>query len=128
MRVSMKKLAYVTPCETLSSGEVEDYTVNIVATGKTDDLPQNAQIVLMYPNPASEKVYFNWGNMAGKVKMLVLYNAIGQKIAEIKADNNGNIADNLSLKGLSDGIYLVSIQTNSGEVISKRLIVSNTGK
>jgi hypothetical protein len=33
MRVSMKRGAYATPCETLAFGEVEDYMVNIVSGG-----------------------------------------------------------------------------------------------
>jgi hypothetical protein len=39
MRVSMKYNGIPTPCEAISYGEVEDYTVNIVA-GAADKLPQ----------------------------------------------------------------------------------------
>ncbi len=68
----------------------------------------------VYPNPASNVIYFN-GNTTN-VQSVVIYNMIGQK-QEVQAIVKNNQVE-ISLNGLSNGIYSYQIVGKDSKVIS----------
>jgi chitodextrinase len=111
MRVSMKYGGIPTACEAFSYGQVEDYTVNIVATGKGENSIQNE--IKLYPNPASSVI--NLTSVSEKANFRIL-NMLGQEVLK------GKIQDGtISVASLNDGNYIVEI--NDNEIVSvKRFI------
>lgn len=90
------------PCATdLRSGQVEDYTVNILAenlsTGESSNIKDDIKI---YPNPTTSFVKIN---SKEKVKSFELYNISGQLI------NKGVQTQEVSLEGFNSGIYILKI-------------------
>ena len=69
------------------------------------ELPQESIKVLVYPNPAKEKVTIN-GIEAAEVQV---YNAIGQLVKTVRNSNEINVA------GLAEGVYLVRIMDAEGK-------------
>ncbi|CAM1341031.1 endonuclease [Tenacibaculum amylolyticum] len=124
MRVSMKWDAAPTPCETISYGEVEDYTVNIGSAARTtnaSDIIADAELgneepifdLIMYPNPA-----INFVNLAmkdGRDASFTIANYLGQTLITGTADRNVDISE------LEAGVYIVEV--NDGQRrISKKLV------
>ncbi|MCC7223752.1 MAG: PQQ-dependent sugar dehydrogenase [Chitinophagales bacterium] len=123
MRIAMKRDAYPTPCETLPYGEVEDYTLNILSTGKIEDTPETTYSITLYPNPAYDRVYFDWGNQAGNIASIAVYNAIGQLLLQNQADPDGMIDNYLDVDAWHKGVYMVAIHTSDGTTATRRLVV-----
>ncbi len=114
MRVSMKYNAVPTSCETFSYGQVEDYTVNIVSTARTDEqVVQNNQIFI-YPNPVEGSILTVSG--LGVEASYRVYNVLGQMVG------NGIIENSeIPVPNISAGSYLLEIITD-GQSTIKRFI------
>ncbi|MEM9821944.1 MAG: GEVED domain-containing protein [Bacteroidota bacterium] len=72
MRVSMKYTSIPTPCETFTYGEVEDYTVNVIATAVCD-----TPTGLATANVTSNSASADWNAVAGAVSYSIRYRATG---------------------------------------------------
>ena len=115
MRVSMKNNLLPNPCEIISYGEVEDYTVNI--TGLTAR-PENTEVaavniaeeklkdtkrsLIVYPNPVKGDV-LNILNLE-KLSNFRIFNLIGQELSSNHIENNGVYVGNLKA-----GVYLIEV-------------------
>ena len=88
MRVSMKRGAYATPCETFANGEVEDYTVTITqnllaGADRKAEHPsvlenlKNQEGAQLFPNPAGD--ILNIFGMQKSCKIQII-NQLGQVI------------------------------------------------
>lgn len=80
------------------------------------DIPEDeavAELVSVYPNPAMEKVTIN----GAKVTEVQVYNALGQMVKRVKNSNE------VSLEGLSQGVYLLRIRDEEGRSFGARIIV-----
>ena len=77
------------------------------------ELPQEAVKALVYPNPASEVVRIE-GIEAAKVQV---YNALGQLVKTVRNSNE------ISVKGLPEGVYLLRITDADGKSHTARLVV-----
>ncbi|MDX1908652.1 MAG: GEVED domain-containing protein [Bacteroidia bacterium] len=130
MRVSMKYNANATSCEIFSFGEVEDYTVNIVAAGSViapsvqPALATTADILALYPNPASESatlVLYTSGT--ARVSVLIS-NLQGQGVRSAGSHEfSGEHQFKLDLQGISAGIYFVYVVTEDGSRQVRKLVV-----
>jgi len=109
MRVSMKYNAVPTACEAFSYGQVEDYTVNIVSTGREESIAQ-AEIKL-YPNPASSVI--NLTSVSEKASFRIV-NMLGQEVMRGKIQD-GTIA----VSSLTDGNYIVEINDNENVTVKR---------
>ncbi|EKB59935.1 hypothetical protein HMPREF9700_01441 [Bergeyella zoohelcum CCUG 30536] len=78
----------------------------------TKEINKNDANFLVYPNPASDIVYFQTDKKIGKVEV---YNAGGQLVLEGK-ENQLNIAS------LPKGMYIVKATLANGEQVAKKLI------
>jgi hypothetical protein len=86
--------------------------VSITNTGINGSIQNNE--LLIYPNPANEKVIIELGNLSGEY--LKIMNAIGQIVyaAEIK-----NTKIEIDLSDFANGIYTLQVQTAKGIVLKK---------
>lgn len=119
MRVSMKAGAnhYSTPCEMLTDGEVEDYTVNIIASqpftaaGKVIAMNPYRNGLTLSPNPAANFVHLslNRTKAAGNIKMFDLQ---GKMIKQVQVLATNNIR--IDVSSIAAGIYVVQVTDVAG--------------
>ena len=118
MRVSMKYSGTPTSCEAFSYGQVEDYTVNILAVGtknKGENTNGSAAISFsLYPNPVSGGV-LNIAN-AGADAKYAIYNMLGQQLANGTIENEA-----INVETLTSGTYLIEV-LNGEKAETKRFI------
>jgi len=128
MRVSMKYNSFPTACEVFTNGEVEDYTVTIVA-GATVKLENDNETIdssatvkkepsslsfKLYPNPVKgETLYFT--DIEGNASYRI-FNLMGQQIANGYTDNNS-----VNVSTLKPGSYIIEVSDNASAG-SKRFI------
>lgn len=111
MRVSMKNNGIPTPCEIFARGQVEDYTVNIVSTGR--DSGEDAAISFkLYPNPVQGDELHVSG-IESDVEYRI-YNLTGRSVAEGKTSDG-----KISVSTLVAGIYLLQIVQDEQWVTKK---------
>jgi hypothetical protein len=133
MRVSMKRNAYATPCESVPFGEIEDYTINIIqglSTGANrsniaEINPLEEDAVLLYPNPANDFLNILLAkNYEGKDLKFNFYNQLGVLVLEKEITANADELVQIPLDGFSTGQYFVQIAAENVRIQTKRLIVS----
>jgi len=111
MRVSMKYNAIPTACETFSSGQVEDYTVNITSSAKS--AARGIPVLNIYPNPVQDGVLHIASNDNAPYR---IFNMLGQEVT------NGNVADGtIHVESIKSGTYLLEVILD-GQTIAKRFI------
>ncbi len=119
MRVSMKYNAVPTSCETIPYGQVEDYTVNIVAAAAVSGIADtnsndSLAIVSLYPNPTRDILNIEM-NRSAKLDYAVV-NYLGQIVQSGKIDSNA-----INVSNLNAGVYI--LQVNDGQKsITKKFI------
>jgi chitodextrinase len=114
MRVSMKYNGTPTSCEVFSRGQVEDYTINIVATGKGDNQENNNLLsVSVYPNPVKGGVLNISSSENATYRVL---NILGQELLNGKIENGS-----IPVSNINPGSYILEI-TSKGQSVVKRFI------
>ncbi|MEI7977801.1 MAG: T9SS type A sorting domain-containing protein [Bacteroidota bacterium] len=75
---------------------------------------QTLNNIVVYPNPASESLFIDLGNVSEKDTKVFVYNMLGE-IVLIKENNqnNGNGTINLDTRSLKPGIYLLKVQAGN---------------
>ncbi|MFV5699428.1 M14 family zinc carboxypeptidase [Flavobacterium sp. ZT3R17] len=115
MRVSMKYNAIPTSCETFASGQVEDYTINIVSSAakmiESNKIITNE--IVLYPNPT--KSILNVTSISENATFQI-YNLIGQTIMKGKFS-----ASFIDVSALNEGNYILEI-TDKETTTIKRFI------
>jgi len=117
MRVSMKYNASPTACEAFPYGEVEDYTVNIVSSGKDGEMEIESvskTSITLYPNPVKDG--FLYISSETNFTSYRIINLMGQVVATGKLDTNS-----VSVSSLASGTYLLEVSNNEN-VDTKRFI------
>jgi Zinc carboxypeptidase/GEVED domain/Secretion system C-terminal sorting domain/Fibronectin type III domain len=121
MRVSSKYGAYPTPCETFTYGEVEDYSINIIAStpvniiasareGQPEIAESNEAEIMAYPNPVSDIVTIRLNYLStSNFKTVKMISGNGTEIGsqEVELFNNEFRIDT---KKLNTGMYFISVQ------------------
>lgn len=117
MRVSMKYNASPTSCEAFPYGEVEDYTVNIVSSGKEGEMEIESvskTSITLYPNPVKDGlVYISSETTFTSYRII---NLMGQVVTAGKLE-----ANSVSVSSLASGTYLLEVSNNE-KVDTKRFI------
>ncbi|MFM7016719.1 MAG: M4 family metallopeptidase [Bacteroidota bacterium] len=109
MRIQMQYNAYpTTSCTTYTSGEVEDYTVNI--TGNAARLSEQFNNYVLFPNPTTDVLHLNMVSEKAESKMFNIYNSIGQ----LQYTVNYSLAEGMNYvefntSELEKGIYILKI-------------------
>lgn len=136
MRVQMQYNAYVaTPCTVFANGEVEDYSISIVGNAafaidqntadNTNEIPfkNEEETVVIYPNPASNFVTVQLTTQEEEVRMLNVYNTMGQIIYSTKiAVVPGTTTTTLETDNFINGIYLIELKGTLTNHLEKVII------
>lgn len=105
LRIGMSALSEPVPCPIDSFfGEYEDYCVYI---GPQASLPEENLAISIYPNPANNQLFVKSDIV---VDQILLYSNDGKLIMNI-SDYNGEA---INIEHLSDGIYIIQIETEIG--------------
>ncbi|WP_166921324.1 M4 family metallopeptidase [Flavobacterium poyangense] len=118
LRVSMKYNGIPTACETFSYGQVEDYSVNITASGPVaiNELIGDATTVssefALYPNPADKELNISSLGKSGSTFKII--NSLGQQVG------SGQLSDNpIDVSKLNAGIYVIELNSGQKRVTKK---------
>lgn len=107
------------------AGETGTYLLSMSLTRTStvgiDDI-QIADNVKIFPNPAKDFVMVDFNEFNGTLNLINLVNVQGQNVFTLNTVNQSKIF-NIPLTNLSDGIYFLQIQTDTG-VLSKKIIIS----
>ena len=112
MRVSMKYNGTPTSCEAFSFGQVEDYTLNIVAVAKGTLAANENNAIVLYPNPLKGD-FLNITGAENNAAFKIM-NILGQEVAIGKISNN-----TISTTNISSGTYLLQIATDKGTTVKR---------
>ena len=114
MRVSMKYNASPTSCEIFSFGQVEDYSINIVASvAKDASITPKALTFKVYPNPVKSNILNISGIENGTYRII---NVVGQEVSKGKIEG-----ESIPVHMIKSGAYLLEVTLN-GEIALKRFI------
>ncbi len=115
-----------TACTNFSYGEVEDYTINIVASktelpALAEDKSEGSQLsneihsyFTLYPNPATDVLNITLLN--NQIANVTIYNILGVKVIDvILNDTNSEI----NISELSSGSYIVIMNDGQKEFTTK---------
>ena len=96
-----------------------EISAEVLSTGM--DSPNMFYGLLVYPNPASEMIYIE-GNNLDQITGIILIGLKGNKIISRKdialnPDHNG-----ISLSGITNGVYILRIETEKG-CFNKRIVI-----
>jgi bacillolysin len=120
VRVSMKYNGTPTSCETFSYGQVEDYSINITASGAVAVEEIAAGFVettetssfALYPNPVESELNVSFSNSVGY--SYKISNTLGQQI--ISGELSGNVID---VSKLHTGLYIIELNSAGKRIVKK---------
>jgi cyanophycinase-like exopeptidase len=81
---------------------------------------KNISNIMMYPNPAKNKVWIDAGDH--KIEKVLLVNSLGQVVSSSFPENKNHSLLSLNISNLNSGLYIMIIQTNK-EVFCERIII-----
>lgn len=104
------------------------HETSIVILNEEPELEEALKIKL-YPNPASTEVYLQVPNSSVKITAVALNDQEGKLIKTLLAGEDlvleGNARYNFDISGMSDGVYVLKVFTESSGTFSLRLIKKN---
>ncbi|WP_299834031.1 S8 family serine peptidase [uncultured Tenacibaculum sp.] len=128
MRVSMKYNAAQTACENFADGEVEDYTINIVASTSSSNLfatfsdadalgNEDAISVAAYPNPATNFVQVKLSSRDAVLSSYTIMNTIGQTVQK-----GALTSERIDISKLNSGVYILKVNDTQKEIKTLKLV------
>lgn len=121
LRIVMKYNAVpASSCEAFSYGQVEDYTVNITASGAIDAEEVAAGLVettqttsfALYPNPVESELNVSIAEGSGYSYKII--NTLGQQLTSGQLAGTG-----IDVSRLSTGIYLIELNNGGKKIVKK---------
>lgn len=119
LRVSAKYGAYASPCENFASGEVEDYTINILPAL----IPQNKPLFEwnIYPNPTNGELNINYKNTFKGGVVVSIFSITGVNYFNSNSTGeNGEIY--INIENAPAGIYFIKLTQLDGSVSVKHFV------
>lgn len=101
----------LTPCSSVTYGEVEDYTINVQASSSTGDFMTSTFSV--YPNPAKDVLNIS-NNTGAEMSSLTIVDINGRTVKQV----NSNVSQ-INISDLNAGVYFVNIKSNEGSLTTK---------
>jgi bacillolysin len=119
IRISMKYNAVPSACESFSYGQVEDYTVNIVAgPSVVEELiiegskAEEASAITLYPNPVESNLNVVLAKAEGSAFKIT--NTLGQLVSSGKLTENP-----VDVSKLTAGVYFIELNNGGKKVVKK---------
>jgi hypothetical protein len=78
--------------------------------------PEKAQQIRIYPNPSTDAIYIDYGDLRPEQAQITVYNLMGKAV--VREDGTERIA----LNGLPSGLYLIHIRMGNVVITEKVLI------
>ena len=119
LRVSLKYNGVPTACEGFSYGQVEDYSINITASGTIEAEEIAAGLIettapagfAVYPNPVESELNVSISEENGYSYKIL--NSLGQQLG------SGQVAGAIDVSKLSTGIYLIELNNGDKKIVKK---------
>ena len=78
--------------------------------------------LLVYPNPINSDITIEFESTSGSEIIIGLYNTLGQEIFNKKISRfSGQFKEKINLDYYSEGVYIVNIVSNTGQLYTKRI-------
>ncbi|OXB25429.1 peptidase M4 [Flavobacterium tructae] len=120
LRVSMKYNGIPTSCESFSYGQVEDYSINITASGAIVNQEIAAGLVetnetarfALYPNPVVDELNVSLADNTGYTFRIT--NTLGQQVS------SGALSGNpIDVRTLKTGLYVIELNNGTKRIVKK---------
>jgi len=92
--------------------------VNLIATGLNSIIELDFGI---YPNPATNYIYFNDNELFSEVSAISIYNLSGQKVLEFSSDQVKS--KRLDISKLNNGAHLLMINLKNNKMVIEKLVI-----
>ena len=79
--------------------------------------------IKVYPNPASHKLFIDFGRNEIEKARVILYNINGLKVRDVHLNTRSEKSQELDLSGLSAGLYLLRMSDDHGDVLKTSRII-----
>ena len=93
-----------------------DHTISVSVKGY-DVEEHNTTKIKVYPNPAKEKIFVEGDGLS----LVNLYDLLGNCLRSM----NGETNNEMSLSGITKGVYVLMIETKDNRIRYQKLIVAN---
>lgn len=128
MRVVMNYSSSISPCGSFTYGEVEDYTVELVAPDQADLTSINEQShqnnMAVYPNPSFGTVNLNFYNYQEETVTVRVLDQIGRILLNYEVSSaQGANNEVLDLNNFQSGYYFIQLSTSSSTE-TKRILIT----
>ena len=114
-------VAHITPCEYSSKdSDSVNYTSSLFINDgkKTEEIPDQAQGITIYPNPNKGAFYVGLSDRQDAVQQIAVFGILGNQVMAESNPQNGVV----DVSHLSPGIYVVKVLTNKGEVYFEKIV------
>lgn len=121
MRIAMKTGGTMNPCDGTFTGEVEDYSVNIVKTGiiggglNDDEAIQTMPELKLYPNPAGNILNISI-TLATEDMIIRIYSVHGRQMDKIRVKSD---LLQLDLSRYPAGLYYIKLESGESQIVEK---------
>ena len=105
----------------IGSDEDNRFKIIFVNIPLSNEIFQEVQFNV-YPNPTTDKLFINT-NKTFENALVQLYNTVGQKVFERNLSFNNNNQIELNNLDLHNGLYILKLKTNSGEVFDHKIMI-----
>ena len=130
MRVAVSADYKMSPCGTIANGEVEDYSINVLAArfaapdAGPDAFDEAGETFTIYPNPVKQKMIiersgYDEGKANNAPALMVLTNASGKTLMQHRL---ANLVQAVDVSRLPSGVYFVTIINGNNKTTNKIII------
>ena len=117
VRISYSPDGAIAPCGQSTYGEVEDYTIQITATGGLSENPLDA--ISVYPNPTENELFVDMQNIDTDVTRIEILDLSGKVLQVVQVSQEAIMKMNTS--NLAQGMYQIRILSDD-YAVTKRFV------